>query len=119
MAADFPDGVNTAGPTIAQLTRNPTDYEVDTISYEDGGADVNVQPCGLVVWAVEYEGLTAAEVTTLRTHFNDARSSVEEFNFYDRNDATLYPGVKYKSFRVGKHLKTWSNMVSIELQLFM
>lgn len=119
MAADFPDGVNTAGPTIERLTRNPTDYEVDVILYEDGGADVNVQPCGLVVWQLEYDGLSAADVTTLTTHFNDARGGVEEFNFYDRNNATVYPGVKYRSFRIGRHRKTWSKVASIELQVFL
>jgi len=118
MAADYPDGTNTAGPYALKLMDQPTEYQVTRYEYEDGGADVNVQPCGLRSWVLEYDGLTEAEITTLRTHYNDARGMVEEFNFYHRRDATLYPNVKYKEFKIGRHVKAWSNVARVVLVQF-
>jgi hypothetical protein len=113
--SNYPDGVDTAGPTIALLVDLPIDYQVETFRYEDGGVDVNVQPCGVRRWQLEYEGLSAADVTTLRTHFNLAKGKVNDFIFYHRHDDQQYVQVRYESWRGGRHLKTWSNVVSVVL----
>lgn len=118
MAADFPDGTNTAGPYALRLFDQPTEYKVERYEYEDGGVDVNVQPCGLRSWVLVYEGLSESDITTLRTHWNDARGMVEEFNFYHRRDATLYASVKYKEFKIGKHPKKWANSARVVLVQF-
>lgn len=118
MAADYPDGINTSGPTISRLAPLPIEYQPDVYKNDDGGVDVNVQPCGVRAWQIDYFTLTAAEVTTLRTHFNDARSKVETFNFYNRTDATLYGEVQYKSFKIGKHKRVHANAVSVVLVAF-
>lgn len=118
MAADYPDGQNTAGPTISRLAPLPIEYQPDIYKNDDGGVDVNVQPCGVRAWQIDYFALTAAEVTTIRNHFNDARGKVETFNFYNRQDATLYPDVQYKSLRIGKHKRTHVNAVSVVLVAF-
>lgn len=113
--ADYPDGEATSGPTITLLLDQPIDYEVTRYEYEDGGCDVNVQPCGLRRWRLEYEGLTAAELTTLRDHFNLAKGKVNDFEFWHRRDNALYAGVQYEEFRVGRHQKIWSNSLSVVL----
>lgn len=116
--ADFPDGVNTAGPYCSRLQESPIDYPVDRTIYDDGGCDVNVQPCGLIKYELQYEGLSAAEVTTLRTHYNLAKGRTEDFNFYHRRDATLYANVKYESIKLPRRVKVWSNSVTITLLRF-
>lgn len=111
----FPDGVDVAGPTIARLVRSTVDYNPEFFPNEDGGADVNVQPCGMVKLELSYEGISAAEVATLRTHFNLAKSQVNNFPFYDRELDQVIAEVSYESFRVGRRKRTWSNVVSIVL----
>lgn len=113
--ANYPDGIDTAGPMIARLVRLPVDYNPQVFENEDGGADVNVQPCGIVKWQIDYEGINAAEVGTLRTHFNLAKGQVNNFSFYDREQDQVFPEVSYESFRVGRRIRTWSNVVSVVL----
>ena len=113
--ADYPDGVQTTGPHIARLQRFPVEYRSDVFLYEDGGADVNVQPCGILKWTLEYEGISEADLATLRAHVNAAKGRVENFTFYDRQTATAHPGVKYAEFKIGKHRKRWSRVASVTL----
>ncbi len=113
--ANYPDGVQTAGPHIARLQRFPVDYQTEVFRYDDGGADVNVQPCGILKWTLDYEGLSDADLTTIRTHANLARDRVEDFTFYDRQTATAHAGVKYQEFKIGRHAKTWSRVASVTL----
>lgn len=113
--ADYPDGINTAGPTPASLYTYPLQFERDVTLYEDGGADVNVQPCGLRKVEIRYEGLSAAEVATLRTHYNAARGESDEFNFYHRDNATIYTNVRYFDFKLPRHTRTWSNPATVVL----
>lgn len=115
MAAQFPDGVDVAGPTIDVLVRQPIEYEVDTVRMEDGGADVNVVTCGALTWTLIYKGISQAEVTTLRDHFNDARGKVEDFQFYDRQ-TELTHSVRYRNFTIEKHEKIWAVPVTIVLE---
>lgn len=112
---NYPDGVQTAGPAIARLQRFPIDYQTAVFLYEDGGADVNVQPCGILKWTLDYDGLSESDLDTLRTHFNAAKHRVNDFTFYDRQTATAHPGVKYAEFRIGRHLKRWSRVASVTL----
>jgi hypothetical protein len=118
MAADFPDGELVSGPYCSRLQQSPVDYPADRTIYDDGACDVNVQPCGLIKYVLEYEGLTAAEVTTLRDHYNDARGKTESFNFYHRRDATLYGDVFYESLKLPRRIKIWSNPVTVTLVRF-
>lgn len=112
---DYPDGENTAGPHIARLVRLPLDYDAEIYRNEDGSVFVNVQPCGLMKWQIDYDGLSAADVITLRTHYNLAKSQVNYFNFWDRQQAALIPDVQYESFRVGHRVVNWLNVVSVVL----
>lgn len=119
MAADYPDSINTAGPRPAKITKQPLEFPAALIDRnEDGGADVNVFPCGLRAYVIEYEGITEAHKDLLIAHYNDARGKVEEFNFYDRDSATLLPNCKYRDFKIGKHLRTWSNVASVTIIRF-
>lgn len=115
MAAQFPDGVDIAGPRIGRLLRQPIEYAVTQTLFEDGGCDVNVSPCGMLRWQLEYEGLSQADVATLRTHYNDARGTVESFQFYDRQTGLTH-SVQYRSFEIGKHEKTWFVPATIVLE---
>jgi len=116
--ANYPDGVGTSGPTIDRVIKQPIEYKVETFRFDDGGADVNVTPCGMLRWTLEYEGLTATEVTTLRNHVNLAKGGVNDFSFYDRHDASTYTKCRYKSWKVGRHLKTWWNILTVEIEKF-
>jgi len=113
--ADYPDGIGTSGPTINLLLDQPIDFEVTRYEYEDGGCDVNVQPCGVRRWRLEYEGLSASDVTTLRDHFNLAKGRVNDFEFYHRRDAVTYANVQYETFTVNHHIKKWSNSITVVL----
>jgi hypothetical protein len=113
--ADYPDGIGTAGPHISRLITSPVEFEIDVIRYEDGGADVNVQPCGLQRFTLEYEMLTEAELATLRAHYNLAKGQVNDFEFYHRQDNATYAGVKYQSFNIGDHVKAWSQPATVIL----
>ena len=114
MAAEYPTP-SIAGPTINKLIDQPIQYERTVYEYEDGGVDVNIQPCGMRRWVLIYEGLSAAEVTTLRTHYDDARGKVETFSFYHSRDATTYTGVQYESFQILKHERYWAKNVRVVL----
>lgn len=113
--ADYPDGVSTAGPFINRLIDQPAEYEVDMVRYEDGGVDVNVQPCGLKPIVLEYEGLTIADMETLRTHYNLAKGRINNFSFYHRRSAVTYSSVTYRSWAIGRHNKTWTGVLSVTL----
>ena len=115
---DYPDGLNTAGPYILRLIDLPTEFVVDRMMFEDGGCDVNVQPCGPRRWKIEYGGLSASEVSTLVAHFNSAKGSVNDFSFYDRRAAATFSQVYYDSFKLPEHVKKWNNPVSVVLRTF-
>lgn len=116
--ANYPDGIGTAGPTIAKVIAQVPDIEVDTAIMEDGAAVVNITPCGMYRWILEYDGITEAEFATLRAHYNAAKGKTNDFSFYDRHAATTFAGCKYKSWKVGKHRKKWLNIVSVEIERF-
>ena len=119
MAANYPDGVDTAGPTIARLMKQPLEFPAALFDRnEDGGVDVNVVPCGLRVYVLEYEGLSVSDLNLIRAHYNDARGKVEEFNFYDRQSATLLPNCKYRDFKIGKHQKVWAGLATVTIERF-
>jgi hypothetical protein len=113
--ADYPDGIATAGPTIARLITQPVDYEVDVIKYEDGGADVNVTPCGVERFILEYDGMSEVDLATLRTHYNLAKGRTNNFEFYHRQASQTYSGVEYESFRVSEHPKAWLQPLTVVL----
>lgn len=117
MAAQYPEE-SIAGPRIARLIPQPIEYEPQIDRNEDGGADVNVQPCGMRAYLIEYDSLTAAELATLRAHFNDARGKVEAFSFYNRQTATLLADCYYREWQKGKHKKTWANVLSATIWRF-
>lgn len=116
--ANYPDGIGTAGPTIDKVMKAPVEYKTTTFKMEGGGAVVNITPCGMLRWTLEYDGLSEAEVVTLRTHYNLAKGATNDFSFYDRNDAATYAGCRYKSWKSGKHIKKWSNVITVEIERF-
>ena len=116
--AGYPDSVSVAGPYATKLNHNPIAYEVDVFRNEDGGADVNVQPCGILRFEIEYDGITAAEVETLRAHWNLAKGKVNDFPFRSRYDGATYNKCTYEKFEIPPHVKTWSNQVRVSLITF-
>lgn len=114
--ADYPDGIGTAGPYISRLIDQPIRYEVIRYEYEDGGMDVNVQPCGVRRWVLEYEGLSASDVSTIVTHFNLAKGRVNNFEFYHRRDLTAYANVRYMTLELPARARSWSNQVTVTLE---
>ena len=113
---DYPDGVATAGPLITRLMDQPVEFEATQYLYEDGGIDVNVQPCGVQRWLVEYEGISVTDVTTLITHFNLAKGRVNDFEFYHRRNVATYAGVKYVELRINRRPRSWVANVSVTLE---
>lgn len=118
VVADYPDGVGTAGPTIANLNVIPIDYQPEIERNEDGGVEINVQPCGLRKWELSYEGLSYADFELIRTHINLAKGRVNEFDFYSREEAFTHSGVQYFSVEVPQHQKHWSKGLRVTLCKF-
>ena len=112
---DYPDGSNVAGPTISLLIDAPTEHVVEKYQFDDGGMDVNIQPCGSRQWTLEYDSLTQAEIALLRGHWNLARGKTRGFSFYSRRDATVHSGVRYLNFRIGRHSRNWAVPVTVTL----
>jgi hypothetical protein len=101
---------------IARLIDEPIEYGYEVYQFEDGSADVNVQPCGARRWTLEYEGLSAVEIRQLISHYNLMRGSSGAFNFYHRRDAVTYSGVRYVSMRIPQRQRAWNNAASIVLE---
>ena len=116
LSIPYPDGTLFSGPYIARLMDQPIDYAVTRYEFEDGGLAVNVQPCGARRWVLEYEGLSAAEITQLRNHYNAMRGRSSTFNFYHRRDQVTYTGVRYVSMTLPAREKAWSNGASVILE---
>jgi hypothetical protein len=101
---------------IARLIDQPIDYGYEVYQFEDGGAEVNVQPCGARRWTVEYEGLSAAEIRQLIAHYNLMRGSSGTFNFYHRRDAVTYSNVRYVSMTIPQRQRASTNTATIVLE---
>ena len=101
---------------IARLIDEPIEYGYEVYQFEDGSADVNVQPCGARRWMLEYEGLSAAEIRQLISHYNLMRGSSGTFNFYHRRDAVTYSSVRYVSMTIPQRQRAWSNAATIVLE---
>lgn len=96
------------GPRINRLSDFPIEFQTIDYEYDDGGIDVNVQPCGVARWLLEYEGLTAAELQTLVNHYNLAKGPVNDFSFAHPRDGVTYTGVKYEKIEIPRHTKHWA-----------
>lgn len=101
---------------IDTLIDQPIEYRVTRYEFEDGGVDVNVQPCGVRRWELRYTGLSVNDLNTLRTHYNNAKGRVNDFSFTHRRDLTTYTGVKYVSFTVPPRQKNWINEATVILE---
>lgn len=101
---------------ISRLIDQPIDYGYEVYQFEDGSADVNVQPCGARRWTLEYEGLSRVEVMQLIAHYNLMRGSSGTFSFYHRRDAVTYTGVRYVSLTIPQRQRAWNNAASIVLE---
>lgn len=113
--ANYPDGVGTAGPRIANLRVIPVKFETDIYRNEDGGADVNVQPCGNLRFELDYDGLSASDLATLTIHYNLAKGKVNDFSFYCRRDGATYTKVRYETFEIPSAQKYWLRTVRVVL----
>lgn len=99
---------NNSGPAINRLTDLPAEFKVIRYEFDDGGAEVNVMPCGVQRWQLDYEGLSSADAATLLTHFNLAKGRVNDFSFTHPREGVIYTGVKYESFVISDHQKHWA-----------
>lgn len=116
LSTPYPDGVQYAGPYIARLIDQPIQYGVTTYEFEDGGVAVNVQPCGIRRWVLDYDGLSQDEINTLVRHYNAMRGRSSTFEFYHRRDAVLYNNVRYVSLTLPGRVKAWSNQAQVTLE---
>jgi len=112
--AIFPDETH-SGPHIDKLNRQPLAFEPDVTKFEDGGAHVSIQLCGLRTWELEYTGLSQDDVETLRAHNTLAKGKTNDFSFYDRQTNATYTKCFYVKFDIGKAEKTWLVPVTITL----
>lgn len=101
---------------ISRLIDQPIEYGYEVYQFEDGSADVNVQPCGARRWTLEYEGLSKIEILQLLAHYNLMRGSSGTFSFYHRRDAVTYSGVRYVSLTIPQRQRAWSNAATIVLE---
>ena len=111
----YPDGELFAGPYIARIIDQATEYGYSLYEYEDGGADVNVQPVGSRRWQLEYTGLSAAEVAVLTGHYNGMRGRAATFRFYHRRDGLTYR-CRYVSMTLPSRQRAWANDVQVVLE---
>lgn len=111
----YPDGELFAGPYIARIIDQATEYGYSLYEYEDGGADVNVQPIGNRRWQIEYTGLSAAEVAVLAGHYNGMRGKAATFRFYHRRDGLTYR-CRYVSMALPSRQRAWANDVQVVLE---
>jgi len=78
------------------------DFEpvTNTHQYEDGGMSFNSSDdTGVLMWEIEYDGLTAAQAALLDAHFASA-ALANDFSFVDR-DGVTFTACHYKSFEKG------------------
>lgn len=116
--ANYPDGIGTAGPNIDTLVRQPLQFKSEITINEDGGANSNLTPCGILRWELEYVGMSDADLTTIRTHYNLAKGRRNNFSFYDRQTAVTHTLVKYESLQVPKGERSWSRRFRVVLIKF-
>lgn len=111
----YPDGLLYTGPYINRIVDQPLDFGYTLYEYEDGGVDVNVQPCGAKRIQLDYDGLSAAEMTQLTSHYNAMRGKSATFTFYHRRDEYGYT-CRYVSMTISAHVRNWSNSVQVVLE---
>lgn len=111
----YPDGVDVTGPTIDKVIPYPIDYGPEIFRNEDGGSDVNVQPCGVLRIDLVYSGLSFNDWNTIKDHYNLAKGKVNEFPFYCRTDDTTYTGMQYEKIEAPRHRKRWSKDLRVTL----
>lgn len=111
----YPDGMLYGGPYINRIIDQPAEYGYSRYEFEDGTADVNVQPVGNYRWQLEYNGLSAAEVAVLVAHYNGMRGRTASFRFYHRRDGITYR-CRYVSMTLPQRERAWSNDVQVMLE---
>lgn len=111
----YPDGTVYTGPMISRLVDQVSEYNYTLYEYEDGGADVNVQPTGVQRFALDYDGISADEVMQLTSHFNAMRGRAGTFSFFHKRRATTY-SCRYVSMTASAHIKHWSNSMQVILE---
>lgn len=116
LSTPYPDGVQYPGPYISRLIDQPIEYGVTKYEFEDGGVAVNVQPCGIRRWILDYDGLSQDEINTLVRHYNAMRGRSSTFEFYHRRDAVLYSNVRYVSMSLPSRTRAWSNQAQVTLE---
>lgn len=124
--SEFPlPSVNSSYPPPLITYELPERFQVDSVQYDDGGRDVKLQHGGngIKSWVLTYDGLTEAQVAILDAHMLAAKlpddgPSGNSFNFRDPKTATLYTGVRYRTYERAAHQKKWSQSRSIQLVKF-
>lgn len=101
---------------ISRLIDEPIQYQSTLYEFEDGSVDVNVQPCGIRRWSLQYEGLTAAEAQTLLNFYNAVRGRSVTFNFFHRRDNVTYTGVRLVSMSFDSRSRAWVNGATVVLE---
>lgn len=122
IAAQFPShlnlsgDVNVIGPQPLKLLDVAPEYAVTQKIFKDKGATVGLATTSTVlVWRITYDGLTAAEYSTLLDHWNDAQGMFESFTFRHPYSGVLFSDVHYREF-VNDHLKRHCRSCEIVLE---
>lgn len=108
-----------SGPRINKMVIPPLEFPVTRYEYDDGGLDVNVQPCGLQRWILSYEGLTAVELAQIVDHFNLALGRVNDFSWTEPRFGEVFTGTKYESLEIPDHRKKWALLCNVVLWKFL
>lgn len=112
----FPTPSN-GGVEYLRLTDLPIEHLQNVTKYvmEDGSCEVNVQPCAVQKWQLDYDGLDETQAQTLIAHRDLAKGRVNDFSFFHARDGVNYSGAKYFEFERIKHQKWWSQPIRIVL----
>lgn len=87
-----------SGPQYLKMRQLQPNYEevTDKHIYEDGGAShVLFNDTGIIVWIIEYDGLSRAQFDVLAAHHADAAHEAFGFNLTNPRTSTAYTGVHY------------------------
>lgn len=96
------------GPVINRLVTQTREFKNDLTVNDDGTIDVNVQPCGIRRWQLEYDGLSESDAAALDNHFNSANGDANDFSFVNPRDSITYTAVRYEKYEVPRHPRKWA-----------
>jgi hypothetical protein len=105
------------GPfTLKLLDLDPNWDEVTTEQImDDGGADYNLEGDEpILMWEIQYDGLTETEAKILDDHRALAKGKTQSFTFIHPRTGIQYTGVRYDEYQPD-HSKVWIQSRAVRL----